>query len=108
MAGAGYTIPISASIAESTSMPQNQAAGTVFNFASPGASGDWYSQEANPINPATAVSSASTGGPSASAADGGVSALMQPQQSFPAWVPWAIAGGIGVLAIVAVLIIVRK
>lgn len=103
MASAGYTIPVSASIAESTSIPQNQAAGTVFNFASPGASGDWYSQEANPINPATAVSSASTGGPSASAADGGVSALTQPQQSLPIWLPWTIAGGFGILAIVVIL-----
>lgn len=61
---AGYNIPVSVSAASSTSTPLNQAAGTVFNFSSPGASGDVYHQEANPINPATATSSAALGGPS--------------------------------------------
>ena len=56
--GAGYNIPVSLSLAESYATPQNTAAGTVFNFASPFASGDTYSQQANPVNPATATSSA--------------------------------------------------
>lgn len=62
--GGGYNIPVSLSAASSTSTPLNQAAGTVFNFSSPGASGDVYHQEANPVNPATATSSAALGGDS--------------------------------------------
>lgn len=62
--GGGYNIPVSLSAASSVSTPLNQAAGTVFNFNSPGASGDVYHQEANPVNPATATSSAALGGDS--------------------------------------------
>lgn len=62
MAGTGYNIPISVSMAETFSLPQNTAAGTVFDFGPVGGnSGDVYSQEANPIAPATATSSAAEG-----------------------------------------------
>jgi len=57
----GYNIPVSLSAASSTSTPLNQAAGVVFNFGSPGASGSVYHQEANPVNPVTATSSAALG-----------------------------------------------
>lgn len=57
-AGAGYNIPISVSAAASTSIPQNSAAGTVFNFSSPGGGNTWYDQVANPVSTATATSSA--------------------------------------------------
>lgn len=57
-AGVGYNIPISVSRAQSFSVPQEQAAGTVFNFSSPGASGDWYSQGQRSETPTTATSSA--------------------------------------------------
>lgn len=58
----GYNVPISLSQAETTALPQNLAAGTVFNFSSPGASGDWYNLTANPDQAATATSSAATDG----------------------------------------------
>lgn len=61
-AGVGYNIPISVSLAESHSLPQNTEAGTNFYFGSvSGPSGITNSQEANPINPATATSSAAEG-----------------------------------------------
>lgn len=59
---AGYDIGVSSSNAQSFSTPQNTAAGTVFNFSSPGASGDWYDQNAtgNPV--ATAVATTKSPG----------------------------------------------
>lgn len=57
----GYNIPVSLSAASSTSTPLNQAAGVVFNFGSPGASGDINRQEANPISTPTATSAAALG-----------------------------------------------
>lgn len=38
---AGY-VDLAASAATSISTPQTQSDGTVFNFSSPGATGDWY------------------------------------------------------------------
>lgn len=79
----GYDIGVSSSTALSFSTPQTTDAGTVFNFSSPGASGDWYSQDQTANPEATAVATAKSpdspislgSGPdsgSGSAADGSV------------------------------------
>lgn len=54
----GYDIGVSSSTALSFSTPQTTDAGTVFNFSSPGASGDWYSQDQTANPEATAVATA--------------------------------------------------
>lgn len=71
MAGAGYNIPISLSLAQSVSTPISITAPTVFNFSSPNASGGFASSEANPYNPVTATSSAAEGNAAASSGIGG-------------------------------------
>lgn len=71
MAGPGYNIPISVSAAASTSVPQNQSAGTVFNFSSPGGGNSWLDQTANPVSTATATSAAALGDAVATTADSG-------------------------------------
>lgn len=52
----GYDIGVSASQATSFANPQTSDAGTVFNFSSPGASGDWYDQTQTSVPTSTAVS----------------------------------------------------
>lgn len=102
-AGAGYNIPISVSAAATASIPQNQAAGTVFNFSSPGAGNTWYDQTANPVSTATATSSAALGDAMATTADSG-----NVSQNFNDWKKIALYGGIGLAALTVVLVIVLK
>lgn len=67
---ADYNIPVSLSAASTTTATAAQDTSVTFNFASPNATGGVHTVEANPIAPATAVSSASNGGPASSASQG--------------------------------------
>jgi hypothetical protein len=67
---ADYNIPVSLSAASTTTATAAQDTSVTFNFASPNATGGTHTVEANPIAPATAVSSASNGGPASSASQG--------------------------------------
>lgn len=66
MPGAGYNIPVSFSLASTTSLPISFNTPYVVNFNSPNASGGTSGSQADPYQPATAVSSASNGGPASS------------------------------------------
>jgi hypothetical protein len=89
---AGYDIGVSSSNAQSFSTPQTADAGTTFNFASPGASGDWYSQsqEANPVSTAVATTKSPGSTTDVGTSQGGLTA--------PAGPPDAQAQNSGVLA----------
>lgn len=72
-AAGGYNIPVSLSDASGFSMPTNFNAPTVFNFGSPGSRFDFTSsQEANPVMPVTATSSAAEGNAGSSSSGSGV------------------------------------
>lgn len=75
---AGYDIGVSASTALSNATPQTTDAGAVFNFSSPGASGDFYDQTQSATPTSTAVATTKSPGSStdvggADSATGGTS-----------------------------------
>lgn len=97
MAGAGYNIPISASVASTFSVPQTQNAPSYIIFGATGGNiGGDIQQNPSNINPATATSSASEGGNAASASSG--SGVSLPSST---WGKVALYGG-GGLALLAI------
>lgn len=70
MAGAGYNIPISVSLAESLSIPTSYSAPNIITYGSGNAIVPTTSAESSPIQPATATSSAAEGGNSAAQTQG--------------------------------------
>jgi hypothetical protein len=108
MAGAGYDI--SASFASTAATPIDSAAPTYFFFQSQADIGP-TSQEANPILPATAITthaeggSASTSAPGAGSVGSGLGGEAQPA-GVSKWV-WII-GGASILATIAAAIYIRR
>lgn len=105
---AGYDIGVSASTALSNATPQTTDAGTVFNFSSPGASGDWYdeTQSATPTSTAVATtkspgSSTDVGGTNAGtgATPLGVTSGLNP-------IVYVI-GAAGIVAVIAIVLILK-
>jgi hypothetical protein len=100
--GGGYE----ASLARSEAVAQTTqlAAGTVFNFSSPGASGDFYDQSSNPD--VSAVATAASGGSQAASAapvfgsDYG--------QGIPPWVIYASLGGVALAVGLSLLVLLRR
>jgi hypothetical protein len=70
--GAGYNIPVSLSAASTTSLPQNTGMPVYFVFDSTDSRFGAFSQEANPVQPATATSSAANGKASSESSGSGV------------------------------------
>lgn len=101
--GGGYSIPISGS--QSAAQSQNVGAGTTFNFASPGASGDWYDQTGTPTSRAESTAASAPGG-TATAATGGGDMVGGGFQVDPKWL---LFGAVAVLvAIVGAVVVARK
>lgn len=105
---AGYDIGVSASTALSNATPQTSDSGTVFNFTSPGASGDLYdqTQEATPTSTAVATtkspgSSTDVGGADTAAGmtSPGITSGISP-------IVYVIAAA-GIVAIIAVVLIIK-
>ena len=69
--GAGYDIQASNSRSSSFTTPQTTSAGTVFNFSSPGASGDWYATSNDATSDTKSAAAAGKQGTSADIADDG-------------------------------------
>lgn len=107
----GYDIGVSSSTALSYADNLNTNAGAVFNFSSPGASGDWYGPQSQSATPeATAVATAKSpdspislgsgpngaGGGAAGSGGSGVGGLSNVQL------------GIAALTIIAVVFFLRK
>lgn len=76
--GAGYDIGLAGSAANSFSTPQNTAAGTVFNFSSPGSSGDTYNQTQTSTADAAASASAKSPGSDQAASFGSPASSINP------------------------------
>lgn len=99
LAGAGYDIAASVSMAETTTSAASISADTTFNFSSPYATGGNPSTQANPNAPATATSATAKGtGATASAStavQGGTASAgaAGAASTLSSLLPWALIGG---------------
>lgn len=103
--GAGYNIPVSLSLAESTAQTQTLTAGTTFNFASPYARGDVASIENTPVASATATSAAAQRDASAATSGSGVTIPTKSFLNNPTLIILALAG---IVVLVIVFLWTRK
>ncbi len=100
----GYSIPISGS--QSAAQSQQLAAGTVFNFYSPGASGDWYDQSATPVSRAESTAASAPGGTATAATGGG--AIDLPGGFQVDTKTMLIVAGVALVAIIGAIWLARK
>lgn len=95
--GVGYSIPVSISDATAQNPTATQQAGTVINFGSGSARGDVSTLENTTDQRPTATSSASTGGPAASATD-----ISQPEK---ATTNWPLIAGIAAIGLIGFAVV---
>jgi hypothetical protein len=110
-AGGGYNIPVSTSLATTTSFPLNTDANWNIQFSSPDSPTNLTSsQQANPVQPATAVASAANGPSSASAQGTGVGTSGTPGASLLGGLDTntlLLVGG-GIVAIVLLIVFLKR
>lgn len=103
MAGSagGYDIQASNSRADNFTAPQTTNAGTVFNFSSPGSSGDWYN---TPVNTTSSASSSAASGKAGTTAASQADAGAVTDYTKPI----LIGAGLLALALIAAVIAYKK
>ncbi len=107
MAGSGYNIPISVSVADSFSVPQSQNLPDYIIFGNAGKTGGDITANPQSYAPATAVSSAAEGNAASNLAQSGPPPGFFTSLTSNKTTLAIIAGSI-VIAIVAVVLIVKK